>query len=178
MGQRRGTSRSWRASTRATVILAPHTPHPSQPSPSLLSRKRERRKGVCHEIHALLAQGLSRDQATLDEIVSGLIGVGLEVEAVEDKAKTLAAFTVAYVREARKHPNADRLRVCDVVTKDGVVQVVCGAPNARTGMTGIFAPPGTHIPGTGVDLEKGVIRGVESNGMLVLRARASDLAGA
>jgi phenylalanyl-tRNA synthetase beta chain len=105
-------------------------------------------------------------KATLDEIVSGLIGVGLEVEAVEDKAKTLAAFTVARVREARKHPNADRLRVCDVETKDGVIQVVCGAPNARTGMTGIFAPAGTHIPGTGVDLEKGIIRGVESNGML------------
>ena len=85
--------------------------------------------------------------ATLDEIVSALIGVGLEVEAVEDKAKTLAAFTVARVREARKHPNADRLRVCDVETKDGMIQVVCGAPNARTGMTGIFAPAGTHIPG-------------------------------
>ena len=104
--------------------------------------------------------------ATLDDIVSGLIGVGLEVEAVEDKAKSLGAFTVARVREARKHPNADRLRVCDVETKDGVIQVVCGAPNARTGMTGIFAPAGAHIPGTGVDLEKGVIRGVESNGML------------
>ncbi len=104
--------------------------------------------------------------ATLDEIVSGLIGVGLEVEAVEDKAKALGAFTVARVREAKKHPNADRLRVCDVETKDGLIQVVCGAPNARTGMTGIFAPAGTHIPGTGVDLEKGVIRGVESNGML------------
>src|SRR5262245_61706158 len=84
--------------------------------------------------------------ATLDEIVSALIGVGLEVEAVEDKEKTLSAFTVARVREARKHPNADRLRVCDVETRDGLIQVVCGAPNARTGLIGIFAPPGTHIP--------------------------------
>ncbi|CAN5564411.1 phenylalanine--tRNA ligase subunit beta [soil metagenome] len=104
--------------------------------------------------------------ATLDEIVSGLIGAGLEVEAVEDKSELLKPFTVAYVKEARPHPNADRLRVCDVLTKGGMVQVVCGAPNARTGMKGIFAPPGTHMPGTGVDLEKGVIRGVESNGML------------
>ena len=70
------------------------------------------------------------------------------------------------MKEARQHPDADRLRVCDVETKDGVIQVVCGAPNARTGMTGIFAPAGTHIPGTGVDLQVGVIRGVESAGML------------
>src|SRR5205807_229100 len=59
------------------------------------------------------------------------------------------------------------LHVCDVETNDGVVQVVCGAPNARTGMKGIFAPAGTYIPGTGVQLDKGVIRGVKSNGMLV-----------
>jgi phenylalanyl-tRNA synthetase beta chain len=106
-------------------------------------------------------------EASLDEIVNGLIGVGLEVEEVSDKTKSLQAFTVAHVREAKKHPNADRLSVCDVETKDGVVQVVCGAPNARTGMKGIFAPAGTYIPGTGIQLEKGVIRGVESNGMLV-----------
>ena len=62
---------------------------------------------------------------------------------------------------------------CDVETAAGRVQVVCGAPNARTGMNGIFAPPGTHIPGTGIDLETGLIRGVESNGMLLLRARAA-----
>jgi phenylalanyl-tRNA synthetase beta chain len=106
-------------------------------------------------------------QASLDQIVEGLYGVGLEVEAVEDKRKALQPFTVAYVKEARKHPDADRLQVCDVVTRSGLVQVVCGAPNAKTGMKGIFAPPGSYIPGTQMTLEKGVIRGVESNGMLV-----------
>jgi phenylalanyl-tRNA synthetase beta chain len=104
--------------------------------------------------------------ATIDEICDGLIGVGLEVEGVEDQASALSAFTVCRVKEARQHPNADRLRVCDVETKDGLVQVVCGAPNARTGLVGIFAAPGTHVPGTGVDLEVGSIRGVESAGML------------
>jgi phenylalanyl-tRNA synthetase beta chain len=106
-------------------------------------------------------------QATLEQIVEGLYGIGLEVEAVEDKRKALAPFTVAYVKEARKHPDADRLQVCDVVTRSGLVQVVCGAPNAKTGMKAIFAPPGAYIPGTNMTLEKGVIRGVESNGMLL-----------
>ena len=106
--------------------------------------------------------------AALDEIVEALIGVGLEVEEVDGRRRAaLAPFTVAYVREARQHPNADRLRVCIVETEGGEVQVVCGAPNARTGMKGIFAPVGTYIPGTGIDLKKGVIRGVESNGMLL-----------
>jgi len=105
-------------------------------------------------------------EATVEEIADGLVGVGLEVEEVADQAKLLQPFTVAKVKEARPHPNADRLRVCDVETAKGMIQVVCGAPNARTGMTGVFAFPGTHIPGTGVDLEKGVIRGVESAGML------------
>ncbi|HHI81675.1 MAG TPA: phenylalanine--tRNA ligase subunit beta, partial [Rhizobiales bacterium] len=105
-------------------------------------------------------------EATLDEIITALNEIGLEVEGVENMAEALAGFTVAKVIEARKHPDADRLQVCDVETSDGIIQVVCGAPNARTGMTGIFAPAGTHIPGTGVDLQKGVIRGVESAGML------------
>ncbi len=104
--------------------------------------------------------------ATLEDITNALNDVGLEVEEVENLAETLGAFSVAYVKEARQHPDADRLRICNVETNDGMVQVVCGAPNARTGMTGIFAPPGTHIPGTGVDLQVGVIRGVESAGML------------
>ena len=105
--------------------------------------------------------------ASLDEIVNGLIGVGLEVEEVSDRTKSLGHFTVAHVRDAHKHPSADRLSVCDVETKNGIVQVVCGAPNARSGMKGIFAPAGTFIPGTGLQLEKSMIRGVESNGMLL-----------
>ena len=104
--------------------------------------------------------------ASLDEIVQGLIGVGLEVEEVEDKTKVLAPFKVAYVKEAIKHPNADKLRLCRVETEQGEIQVVCGAANARTGMKGIVALPGAFIPGTGITLEKGVIRGSESQGML------------
>ncbi len=104
---------------------------------------------------------------SFEEIVTKLSLVGLEVEGVEDPAAALAPFRVAYVREAQQHPNADRLRVCTVEHAEGTSQVVCGAPNARTGMYGVFAPPGSHIPGTGLDLKPGKIRGVESNGMLV-----------
>jgi phenylalanyl-tRNA synthetase beta chain len=104
--------------------------------------------------------------ATLEQIVDGLIGVGLEVEEVADKTKLLAPFKVAYVIEAVKHPNADKLRLCKVETDTGIFQVVCGAPNARTGMKGVMALPGSYIPGTGITLEKGVIRGQESQGML------------
>src|SRR5919107_1353529 len=106
--------------------------------------------------------------ATLDEIVETLTRIGLEVEGVEDKAKTLAPYVVAYVVSAEQHPNADRLRVCVVDTGEGsAVQVVCGAPNARTGMRSVFAPPGTFIPGKNITLGVGTIRGVESRGMLV-----------
>ncbi|PTM38938.1 phenylalanine--tRNA ligase subunit beta [Bosea sp. 124] len=104
---------------------------------------------------------------TVDAVSEALTRVGLEVEVVEDKAKALSAFTIAYVIEAKQHPNADRLRVCMVDTGQGEpVQVVCGAPNARTGMKSVFSPPGTYIPGKDITLGKGVIRGVESNGML------------
>jgi phenylalanyl-tRNA synthetase beta chain len=104
----------------------------------------------------------------LEAIVERLSMLGLEVDSVEDKASALAAFTTARVKEAKAHPNADRLKVCIVETAGhGEVQVVCGAPNARSGMIGVFVPAGTYIPGTGLDLKKGVIRGVESNGMLV-----------
>ena len=105
--------------------------------------------------------------AALDEIAERLTMLGLEVEAIEDPAADFAAFTAGRVLEATQHPDADRLRVCTVETKDGTVQVVCGAPNARTGLIGVFAPAGTHIPGTALDLKKTKIRGVESNGMLL-----------
>jgi phenylalanyl-tRNA synthetase beta chain len=106
--------------------------------------------------------------APLSAIVEKLTMVGLEVESVEDKAKEYEPFKIARVISAEKHPNADRLRVCRVETGSGSpVQVVCGAPNARAGMLSVFAPPGTLIPGTGATLEKGIIRGVESNGMLL-----------
>ena len=105
--------------------------------------------------------------ATLDQIVETLTRIGLEVEGVDDPGKKLAGFTIAHVISAVQHPNADRLRLCMVETGTGApVQVVCGAPNARTGMKSVFSPPGTFIPGKGITLGKGVIRGVESNGML------------
>ncbi|WP_439562416.1 phenylalanine--tRNA ligase subunit beta [Roseinatronobacter sp.] len=119
-----------------------------------------------------LADHLETD-ATLDQITDALTDLGLEVEDVSDPSATLGAFRIARVIEAVQHPDADRLRLCRVETwpdgPDGPsqeVQVVCGAPNARTGMRGVFAPVGTHVPGTGVDLKPGVIRGQASNGML------------
>ena len=112
-------------------------------------------------------------QAELPEILDALTDLGLEVEEVIDPSKTLGAFRICRVIEAGPHPDADRLRLCRVETYPNgpgsdpeEVQVVCGAPNARTGLVGVFAPVGTHVPGTGVDLKPGVIRGVESNGML------------
>ena len=91
--------------------------------------------------------------ASLDEIVDKLSLIGLEVEDVHNPAEQLAPFKVAYVISAEPHPNADKLRVCKVETVDGEMQVVCGAPNARTGMKGVFAAPGTHIPGIALDLK-------------------------
>src|SRR5690606_7756756 len=109
--------------------------------------------------------------ASLEEIVEKLTLIGLEVESVEDRAKALAPFTVAHVVSAVQHPNADRLRVCMVDTgASEPVQVVCGAPNARTGMKSVFAAPGTYIPGKDITLGIGTIRGVESRGMLVSEA--------
>ncbi|HXJ02735.1 MAG TPA: phenylalanine--tRNA ligase subunit beta [Micropepsaceae bacterium] len=92
--------------------------------------------------------------------------IGLEVEHVEDKAASLAAFTVARVISAVPHPNADKLRLCMVDTGRETAQVVCGAPNAREGLVGVFAPPGTYIPGSDFTLSIAKIRGVESRGML------------
>lgn len=112
-------------------------------------------------------------EATVEALAEALTDLGLEVEGIEDPSAQLGAFRIARVIEAVQHPNADRLRVCRVETwPDGPqgrteeVQVVCGAPNAKTGLVGVFAPPGTHVPGTGVDLKPGNIRGVDSNGML------------
>ena len=105
--------------------------------------------------------------AELGVIAETLTRIGLEVEHVHDPAKALTGFVVAAVLEAKPHPNADRLRVCSVDAGGAApVQVVCGAPNARTGMRSVFAAVGTHIPGKGITLGAGVIRGVESNGML------------
>ncbi len=105
--------------------------------------------------------------APLPQIAETLNRIGLEVEGIEDRGAAMAPFRIARVVEAVQHPNADRLRVCLVDTGETVVSVVCGAPNARTGMIGVFAPPGSVIPGTGLMLKAGEIRGVLSAGMLV-----------
>ena len=111
--------------------------------------------------------------ASLSELCEALTDQGLEVEDIGDPAKTLGVFRICRVIEAKQHPNADRLKLCQVETwpdgpdgKTAIVQVVCGAPNARTGLVGVFAPVGTQIPGTGLDLKLGRIRGVVSCGML------------
>ena len=83
-------------------------------------------------------------EASLDTVAETLTRIGLEVEGIEDKAASLKPYVIAHVLTAEQHPNADRLRVCMVETGSGSpVQVVCGAPNARTGMKSVFAPPGT-----------------------------------
>jgi phenylalanyl-tRNA synthetase beta chain len=116
---------------------------------------------------AWLKEHLDTD-APLKAIVDKLTMIGLEVENVADRSTLLAPFTIARVISAEQHPNADRLRVCMVDTGGGdPVQVVCGAPNARTGMKGVFVPPGAFIPGKDMTLGVGKIRGVESRGMLV-----------
>src|ERR1700757_5271234 len=106
---------------------------------------------------AWLKEHLDTDRP-LSELADKLTMIGLEVERIEDKATLFAPFTIARVVEAKQHPNADRLRVCMVDTGSGApVQVVCGAPNARAGMKGVFAPPGTVIPATGAELKIGTI---------------------
>lgn len=105
--------------------------------------------------------------APLDQILVSLTALGLEVDGVEDRAKVFAPFFVAHVVSAEKHPDADRLKCLIIDTGTEKLKVVCGAPNARAGMKGIFAPAGSFIPGTGVELKKGIIRGQESNGMMV-----------
>jgi phenylalanyl-tRNA synthetase beta chain len=105
--------------------------------------------------------------ASLDAILARLNVIGLEVEGVEDRAAPLAPFVIAEVIEAAPHPNADRLRACRVNAGGAEISVVCGAPNARSGMKAVFAPPGAFIPGTGVTLKVGEIRGVQSAGMLL-----------
>src|SRR3954470_22778563 len=104
--------------------------------------------------------------ATVQQVVDAMTMAGLEVEGVEDPAAKLAKFSVAKVVEAHQHPNADRLRVCQVDTRDGRKEIVCGAPNARAGLTTIYAPLGAYVPGSGITLEARPVRGVVSNGML------------
>ncbi len=106
--------------------------------------------------------------ASLADITDTLTRIGLELEGVQDRGAALASFRIAHVVEAARHPNADRLHACRVDVGDGeLISVVCGAPNAHTGMKAVFAAPGSFIPGTGITLKVGEIRGVRSAGMLL-----------
>ncbi len=104
--------------------------------------------------------------ATVDEIADTLTDLGLEVEEVVDPAAKLKSFTIGKVLKAEKHPDADRLKVCEVETDEGVKQIICGAPNAREGITVVIAKPGTYVPGIDTTIQVGKIRGVESHGMM------------
>ncbi len=104
--------------------------------------------------------------ATLADIEFALSDLGLEVEGIENPADALKTFTLAKVKHAEQHPDADRLRVCTVETDEGDKQIVCGAPNARAGITVVLCKPGDYVPGIDVTLSVGNIRGVESHGMM------------
>lgn len=105
-------------------------------------------------------------EASLDDILYALTDLGLEVEEVTDRAAKLAPFTIAKVLHAEQHPDADKLRVCRVLTDEGEKQIVCGAPNARAGITVVLCKPGTYVPGIDTTIAIGKIRGVESHGMM------------
>jgi phenylalanyl-tRNA synthetase beta chain len=105
--------------------------------------------------------------ASAEAIAAKLTAIGLEVEGLSNPAEALASFRVAKVLTAEKHPQADKLQVLTVDAGTGEeIQVVCGAPNARAGMLGVFGPPGAYIPGTDLTLKVAAIRGVESRGMM------------
>jgi phenylalanyl-tRNA synthetase beta chain len=104
--------------------------------------------------------------ATLDQVLDTMTMAGLEVEHVDDPSDKLKAFSVARIISTVQHPNADRLRVCQVETFEGIKEIVCGAPNARADLVTIYAPLGTYIPGSGITLVPREVRGVVSNGML------------
>ncbi|MFD3188957.1 phenylalanine--tRNA ligase subunit beta [Sedimentitalea sp. HM32M-2] len=105
-------------------------------------------------------------QASLDEILDALTDLGLEVEGVTNPAARLADFTIGKVLQAEKHPEADRLKVCKVATDEGELQIICGAPNAREGITVVVAKPGVYVPGIDITIGVGKIRGIESFGMM------------
>lgn len=104
--------------------------------------------------------------ASVEEIAETLTDLGLEVEGISDPAARLRDFTIGKVLKAEPHPDADRLRVCQVATADGETQIICGAPNAREGITVVIAKPGVYVPGVDTTIGVGKIRGIESHGMM------------
>ncbi len=104
--------------------------------------------------------------ASVDEIADALTDLGLEVEDISNPAARLSEFTIGKVLKAEAHPDADRLRVCQVMTDEGETQIICGAPNAREGITVVIAKPGVYVPGIDTTIGVGKIRGIESYGMM------------
>ncbi len=104
--------------------------------------------------------------ASVAEIAETLTDLGLEVEGIENPIERLSDFAIGKVVSAEKHPDADKLKVCQVDTKDGPTQIICGAPNARAGITVVIATPGTYVPGIDTTIGVGKIRGIESYGMM------------
>ncbi|GGG87713.1 phenylalanine--tRNA ligase beta subunit [Salipiger pallidus] len=104
--------------------------------------------------------------ASVDDIAEALTDLGLEVEGVENPGDMFARFSIGKVTRAEKHPDADKLRVCTVATGTGETQIICGAPNAREGITVVVASPGTYVPGIDTTIQVGKIRGIESHGMM------------
>jgi phenylalanyl-tRNA synthetase beta chain len=104
--------------------------------------------------------------ATVQDVTDACNRIGLEVEGIENPAERLKGFTVAKVLTAERHPQADKLQVLTVDAGQGPLQVVCGAPNARAGLVGVFGVEGAVVPANGMVLKKAAIRGVESNGMM------------
>ena len=104
--------------------------------------------------------------ASVDEIAEALTDLGLEVEEIVNPAERLSGFTLGHVKHAEKHPDADKLRVCTVATDEGDLQIICGAPNAREGITVVVCKPGMYIPGLDITISVGKIRGIESFGMM------------
>ena len=109
--------------------------------------------------------------ADMATVIDRLSMLGLEVESVENKGESLAPFTIARIISTAKHPEADKLQVCQVDTGSEIIEVVCGAPNARGGLVGVFAPVGAYVPGIDLTLTQAEIRGVTSNGMMCSEGR-------
>ena len=106
-------------------------------------------------------------KANINQVVEKLTNIGLEVEAVNENSSEQTNFKIAKILKAEEHPNADKLKICDVnIGGDEIVKVVCGAGNARTGLVTVYAPPGAVIPKNKMKLKIVKIRGVESKGML------------
>ena len=108
-----------------------------------------------------------KTSAKESEIISQLTNIGLEVEGIKENFDDMSAFKIAKILKVEKHPNADKLKICDVsIGGKEILKVVCGAANAREGLLTIYAPPGAVIPKTKFELKIAKIRGVESRGML------------